>query len=176
MRTGGTSSPATTVMDGVPFVVTGSTCTGFPTNLQALQSAGAWLPSRCGGAPCSYGSTPPGTDPSVAVNWTGMTQVTSMQRKPVPDTNTVSDWHGALSSFGWANPWFGFRECIPVDAGGGRVPTGATRDQHVRTSAGHSHRNNFVGNHPGDARSARPAARRTPYWGTRPIPPSAARA
>lgn len=78
----------------------------FPANLQFAQAAGQWLPADCGGAACTYTSTPSALD--VAVDWTGLGTASSglsLQRANAGgDTNLRSDWLLAPASFGLANP------------------------------------------------------------------------
>jgi hypothetical protein len=78
----------------------------FPANLQFVQAAGQWLPADCGGAACSYASTPSALQ--VAVDWTtlGTTPAAnSLQRAAsAADTDLRGDWLLAPASFGLANP------------------------------------------------------------------------
>jgi hypothetical protein len=78
----------------------------FPANLQFVQAAGQWLPADCGGAPCTYTSTPSALE--VAVDWTGLgttPTALSLQRAGASmDTNQRSDWLLAAANFGLPNP------------------------------------------------------------------------
>jgi hypothetical protein len=100
--------PTNAVQDAVPFVLTTSASppAAFPTNLQALQAAGYWLPADCGGSLCTYASTPTALAVSVEYDGAGNTPTgNSIQRKPATDTNQKSDWNGAgAQSFGLPNP------------------------------------------------------------------------
>ncbi|MFO0590823.1 MAG: Ig-like domain-containing protein [Polyangiaceae bacterium] len=98
--------PAGTLMDAVPVVVSNQTgAAAFPGVLQALQAAGGWLPADCGGALCTYASTPTATTISVDYMGAGTTpNGKSIQRKPGMNTKMNTDWNGAAnSSFGAAN-------------------------------------------------------------------------
>jgi len=91
------------IIDAVPFALPAGTTTTFPQNLQALQSAGLWSPANCGGALCTYVSTPTAID--VSVDWSGSSATNSVQRKPGADTNSKTDWQGGGSqTFGAPNP------------------------------------------------------------------------
>ena len=78
--------------------------TAFPANLQFVQAAGQWLPANCGGAACTYASTPSAL--AVSADWTGLgtnPAGTSLQRSGV-DSNQRIDWVLAPASFGLPNP------------------------------------------------------------------------
>ena len=96
------------IQDAVPFVLTTSASppAAFPANLQALQTAGLWLPADCGGSPCTYLTTPSAIAVSVPYDGAGNTATgNSVQRKPATDTNQNSDWYAAgAQTFGAANP------------------------------------------------------------------------
>jgi hypothetical protein len=87
------------VIDAVPFI-TGSTQNDFPANVQFIQSKGQWLPADCGGAPCTFTSTPNLSDPTMVVIWSMLSQTQSMQRTGGVDTNRVNDWTKGTASFG----------------------------------------------------------------------------
>jgi hypothetical protein len=84
----------------------GTPTAAFPANLQFAQAAGQWLPADCGGAPCTYTSTP--TALAVSADWTtlGTTpSALSLQRSgAASDTNLRTDWILAPASFGSPNP------------------------------------------------------------------------
>jgi hypothetical protein len=100
--------PTNAIQDAVPFVLTTSPTppAAFPANLQALQGAGLWLPADCGGALCTYASTPTAVTISVPYDGAGNTATgNSIQRKSATDTNQNSDWNAASAqTFGVANP------------------------------------------------------------------------
>jgi hypothetical protein len=76
----------------------------FPMNLQFLQSIGQWSPANCGGAPCTYTSTPTALD--VSCDWTGLgtTIGGNSLRRGALDTNLRGDFSLGVSSFGLPNP------------------------------------------------------------------------
>jgi hypothetical protein len=92
--------------DAVAFAVTsGSPPAAYPGELQILQAEGHWLPANCGGAPCTYSSTP--TAVQVSAIWTGSgTSRTgnTVQRVGGADTNMASDWAVGPNSLGLPNP------------------------------------------------------------------------
>ncbi|MCP3062749.1 Ig-like domain-containing protein [Myxococcus sp. K38C18041901] len=97
------------IQDAAAFArTTGTPPSAFPTNLQALQATGQWLPADCGGALCTYTSTP--TAVAVSADWNDIptTQVTpdtvTIRRVSATDTNTAADWAIGPSSWGVANP------------------------------------------------------------------------
>jgi hypothetical protein len=100
-----------TTQDAVAFAVPTSTTppNAFPGFLQTLQAEGLWLPADCGGAPCTYDSTP--TAVEVSASWggtgTGRTGL-SAQRAGTADNNTASDWvflpAPNLNTWGRPNP------------------------------------------------------------------------
>ncbi len=97
------------IQDGAAFARTSGTPPGaFPGNLQALQAAGHWLPVDCGGAPCSFTSTP--TALQVSADWTSVpaSNVTpasnTIRRVSASDTNTKDDWAVGAPSWGAPNP------------------------------------------------------------------------
>nr|WP_228530782.1 MULTISPECIES: chitobiase/beta-hexosaminidase C-terminal domain-containing protein [Myxococcaceae] len=99
--------PSGTTQDAVPLIVTtGTPASAFPAQLQAAQAEGLWLPTDCGGALCTYTSTPSAS--TVSVNMTGLTNTTasSVRRISTTDSNTLSDWVSATTgaSFGLPNP------------------------------------------------------------------------
>ena len=99
-------SPSGVIQDAVAFVRSGSTTTSFPGDLQSIQAHGQWIPSNCGGMPCTYTSTPTAVD--LSVDWTNVgtsRSGNSVQRYPLQDTNAKGDWKPpAASTFGYANP------------------------------------------------------------------------
>ncbi len=102
------SAPGGTVLDAVPFVVSTSSnpTSAFPGVLQALQAAGGWLPADCGGALCTYSSTPTAIEISVDYAGCGNSSTgDSVQRKPGANTKQRADWYPAQAqSFGLPNP------------------------------------------------------------------------
>jgi len=102
------SAPGGTVLDAVPFVVSTSSnpASAFPGALQTLQAAGGWLPADCGGALCTYNSTP--TAIEISVDYAGCSNSStgdSVQRKPGANTKQRADWYPAQAqSFGLPNP------------------------------------------------------------------------
>lgn len=95
-----------TLLDGIAAVRSdlANPTTAFPTNLQFLQGAGQWLPASCGGAPCTYASTPSAAD--VSADWTGLgtTIGGSSLRRGAVDSNQRGDFTSGPSSFGLPNP------------------------------------------------------------------------
>lgn len=97
------------VQDAVVFVnsdLAGTAPAGFPAAVAAMQNAGHWSPADCGGAECSYTSSPTVLD--IAVEWkdVGNQRGSSLSRISGQDTNSKTDWVLNLtgSSFGAANP------------------------------------------------------------------------
>ncbi|HYI02677.1 MAG TPA: hypothetical protein VD972_42460, partial [Hyalangium sp.] len=73
----------------------------FPAALKALQNLGHWQPANCGGADCTYTSTPTAVD--VSANWDGVSadRTTTVRRTaPTTDTHQASDWSVGASSLG----------------------------------------------------------------------------
>jgi hypothetical protein len=99
-------APGGTVVDAVPFALTGQTPMAFPADLQALQAAGLWLPADCGGMPCTYTSNPTAVVISVLYDNVGSTPAgDSISRKPNMNTKQKSDWNAAgVPSWGAPNP------------------------------------------------------------------------
>jgi hypothetical protein len=89
------------ILDAAPFetplVVPPSP--SFPADLQALQAAGLWFPASCGGAPCTYTSTP--TAYTVSASWQGTVMLMSAHR--VAFAHMHSDWALGFNTFG--APW-----------------------------------------------------------------------
>jgi hypothetical protein len=102
------AADGTTTLDAVPFAkVTTVSPAGYPADVQSIQAASLWLPTMCGGALCSYTSTPLVSDATVSVDWTNAAATVagvSVQRNVTIDNNVVGDWHQAASSWGLANP------------------------------------------------------------------------
>ena len=104
----GLQGPGSVVLDAVPFVLSTSASppAAFPATLQALQGAGGWLPADCGGALCTYMSTP--TAVAVSVDYLGAGNGptgNSIQRRPGFDNQTATDWYAAQAqTFGSPNP------------------------------------------------------------------------
>lgn len=75
----------------------------FPANVQFVQNLGHWLPGNCGGAPCTYVSTPTVVD--ISVIWTGLSNMSSGNsiQRGGNDTNVASDWQLRAQTFGAAN-------------------------------------------------------------------------
>ncbi len=100
-------APDNSVADAVPFAKVSTTSpSGYPADLQAIQAAGQWLPADCGGALCSYASTPLASDATISVDWTtaGPSAIgTSVQRKSGAATRTSADWTPAAQTFGLNN-------------------------------------------------------------------------
>jgi hypothetical protein len=92
--------------DGIPFARTsGSPPASFPTELQALQAEGLWLPANCGGVPCSTSSTPTAAQVSAIWETVGSTATANtVRRVSSSDTNTASDWAVGANSLGTLNP------------------------------------------------------------------------
>ncbi|AKJ07454.1 chitobiase/beta-hexosaminidase-like protein [Archangium gephyra] len=93
--------------DGTPFYRspgTGSVTADFYTQLQALQDEGQWLPSNCGGVPCTDTSTPRALEVSADWNSLPTHKGTTVRRISETDTNTRGDWAVGASSFGVPNP------------------------------------------------------------------------
>jgi hypothetical protein len=98
--------PALAIQDAVAFVKSGSTTSTFPANLQAIQTAAAWLPADCGGALCTYTSTP--TAQAVSADWSTVANTAagaSIARAANGNTKQATDWAiTTSSSFGASNP------------------------------------------------------------------------
>jgi hypothetical protein len=101
-------APGGVVLDALPVVLSSSANppAAFPGTLQALQSAGLWLPPDCGGMLCTYTSTPTAVSISVDYLGAGTTPTgNSISRKPGMNTKQKSDWNAAgPQSFGLPNP------------------------------------------------------------------------
>ncbi len=102
-------APNNAVADAVAFAkaTTASPAT-FPADLQTIQAAGQWLPANCGGAACTYASTPTASDATISVDWTmAATAPTgtnvSVQRKSGQVTKTTADWTQTAQTFGAPN-------------------------------------------------------------------------
>ncbi|GEM_PF-2268839 len=96
---------ANTIQDAVPFVRNNGNPAAFSTELQALQSAGYWLPTDCGGAPCTTLTTP--TSLQVSANWESVSTLrtgASVRRMSTIDSNTGTDWAVGPNSLGSPNP------------------------------------------------------------------------
>jgi hypothetical protein len=94
------------IQDGVAFV-NSSVATppsGYPAELQSLQAQGHWQPTHCGGAPCTYTSSPTAVD--VSANWLGVSSDRSItvRRLAGMDTDWAGDWSVGASSLGLPNP------------------------------------------------------------------------
>ncbi len=97
--------------DAVAFAVPTSTTppSAYPGFLQALQAEGLWLPADCGGALCTYTSTPTAVDVSASWGGTGTARTgASVQRVGTVDNNMASDWAilaaPNLNTWGRPNP------------------------------------------------------------------------
>jgi hypothetical protein len=96
--------------DAVAFVIAGlaagSAPSVYPSQLQALQAEGLWQPMDCGGALCTYSSSPSAVDVSATWGSLSTSIATSVQRLGGGvDTNSASDWYvSSTSSFGSPNP------------------------------------------------------------------------
>jgi hypothetical protein len=95
------------IQDAASFRTAGAPPAAFPSNLQAIQAAGQWLPENCGGAPCTTTSTP--TAGEVSADWSGIpnnasTTSNTARRVSATDTNTKDDWAVGAPSWGVANP------------------------------------------------------------------------
>ncbi|WP_426753006.1 chitobiase/beta-hexosaminidase C-terminal domain-containing protein [Myxococcus sp. Y35] len=109
----GTGNRTLRILDGLGFTqdavaatVVGNTFAGYPALLQSIQDLGQWLPSNCGGIPCTYTSYPSAWD--VSVDWSQafhvQTRDTTVQRFGMADTDTREDWGVGPASFGAPNP------------------------------------------------------------------------
>jgi hypothetical protein len=96
--------PTGTTQDGVAFVRNAGLPASYPTELQALQADGHWLPANCGGVPCTDSSTP--TMGQVSASWEGVStsRTTTVRRVGNADTNMGSDWAVGANSLGAVNP------------------------------------------------------------------------
>ncbi len=72
--------------------------------VRELQREGHWSPVSCGGAPCTYTSSP--SVLNLAVSWkdSPADRSGSIRRISSTDTNTASDWAVGTASFGAPNP------------------------------------------------------------------------
>ena len=100
-------APDNSVADALALAkATTTSPVGYPADLQAIQAAGQWLPANCGGAACTYTSTPIASDVTISIDWTtAATTATgvSVQRKSGQHTKTVADWTAVTQTFGAAN-------------------------------------------------------------------------
>jgi hypothetical protein len=91
--------------DGASFVNNLTPPGAFPTNLQALQADGQWLPANCGGVPCSTTSTPTAAEVSASWQGTGTSRTgNTVRRVSATDTDMASDWLVGPNSLGLPNP------------------------------------------------------------------------
>jgi hypothetical protein len=95
------------VQDGVAFYnsnVLPSTSPSYASFVRALQAEGHWAPSSCGGAPCTYTSSPPVEN--ISASWRGCStdRTTTVRRISATDTHSAADWAVGPSSLGSANP------------------------------------------------------------------------
>jgi len=100
-------APGGALMDAVPFASTTVDQADYPANVQFIQAMGQWLPTDCGGQPCTYMSTPNVNDPLISAIWTGVSTTTvgiSIQHAPGPDNNMSADWSLAPGTWGLPNP------------------------------------------------------------------------
>jgi len=99
-------APGMVILDTVPVVLTGQTTAAFPADLQAAQALNNWLPANCGGALCTYATTPTAVEISVDYVGSGNGATgNSVQRKLGLNTKQRSDWAAAAAqTFGVANP------------------------------------------------------------------------
>jgi len=90
--------------DALAVTRSGFTTSAYPAQLQALQAEGAWQPSDCGGAPCTYSSFP--TAQGVSADWSGLptTWNTTLYRISGQDSDQRSDWTVGAHSLGLSNP------------------------------------------------------------------------
>jgi hypothetical protein len=101
--------PAGNTQDGVAFARSAASTIGYPPLLQALQAEGAWLPSDCGGALCTYTTSSP-TAYAVSANWAGLGSTTSRlqtaYRSGNTDSNTAGEWAVTVTAgtLGQLNP------------------------------------------------------------------------
>jgi chitobiase/beta-hexosaminidase-like protein len=95
--------PAGTPQDAVAFAQSASGISGFPALLQALQAEALWQPAHCGGALCTYTSTPSALD--VSADWWGLSnnRTTTVYRIGNADTDGRSDWTVGTGSLGLPN-------------------------------------------------------------------------
>ncbi len=96
--------------DAVAFVRPTQSTNQFPFYLQGIQSEGLWLPSSCGGAPCTYDSSPSAIE--VSVNWleASFSDRTERSRQGLTvyrvgnrDTDSKGDWQVGANAQGWGN-------------------------------------------------------------------------
>ncbi len=98
-----TRGPDAGIQDGVAFYRSGTASPAtFFDQVEALEDAGQWSPSNCGGNPCSTNALAQG----ISFNWAGLpaTLVTTAARTGNKDTNTAGDWAVGPSSLGATNP------------------------------------------------------------------------
>ncbi|MGC4121901.1 MAG: hypothetical protein QM765_46435 [Myxococcales bacterium] len=79
---------------------------GFEYAVQFAQGNGQWTPADCGGADCTYSSTPSVLDLSVDWSQVGNDKDSSLARKVGADTDSKDDWglKATGASFGSPNP------------------------------------------------------------------------
>lgn len=100
--------PDASIADAVPFLssLTANSPMTFPTELQGIQTTagGGWMPMDCGGALCTYTSTPTAVSISVDASMAASTAAgVSVQRKAGANTHTNADWTQVTSTFGAPN-------------------------------------------------------------------------
>jgi hypothetical protein len=95
-----------TIQDAVAFAqhtppATFTRPSGYPSQLQQLQALGLWSPASCGGALCTYDTTPSAV--SVSADWSGLSNNRagdSVSRTSVSNPGRASDWVVGPSSWG----------------------------------------------------------------------------
>ncbi|MFP2930787.1 chitobiase/beta-hexosaminidase C-terminal domain-containing protein [Pyxidicoccus sp. 3LG] len=94
------------IQDAIAASTPGNTVVPYITQLMELQGEGSWLPSSCGGAMCTYFSSPSAYD--VTVNWSAAFpsggRTTTVGRVTSGDNNHASDWAVGASTLGFQNP------------------------------------------------------------------------
>ncbi|NTX62975.1 chitobiase/beta-hexosaminidase C-terminal domain-containing protein [Myxococcus sp. CA051A] len=98
--------PFGATQDGLAVSIGTNTFAGFLTDLALLQSLGQWIPATCGGAPCTYSSTPSAWDITVAwaPAFASAGKQTTLRRVTSGDTHAAGDWAVGTGSFGLVNP------------------------------------------------------------------------
>jgi hypothetical protein len=91
--------------DAIPVISRSNSLPAFPAQLQALQAEGLWMPPTCGGAPCTYTSSPTALD--VSVDWSGAFRnpgkAFTLTRVFWGDSDRNGDWAVTSSTLGRSN-------------------------------------------------------------------------
>lgn len=89
-----------TTQDAVAFARPSVTTETFLPLLQELQSVNQWLPANCGGAPCTYSTSPTAVEVSASWDTVSTDRSTTSRRVGPTDTHRAADWAVGPASLG----------------------------------------------------------------------------